>query len=55
MRIGTTLHCVNKNEWLKESAVQQIGICNSFEFAIDGNVTEAKKNQLRKQVKNKED
>ena len=34
MRIGTTLHCNNKNEWLKESAVQHIGICNSFEFAI---------------------
>lgn len=35
MRIGTTLHCNNRNEWLKESAVQHIGICNSFEFAID--------------------
>lgn len=43
MRIGTTLHCNNRNEWLKESAVQDTGICNSFEFANDGNVKKAKK------------
>ena len=42
MRIGTTLHCNNKNEWLKESAVQHIGICNSFEFAIDKGVNNEK-------------
>ena len=42
MRIGTTLHCVNKNEWLKESAVQDTGICNSFEFAIDKGVENEK-------------
>lgn len=34
-RIGLTLHCVNKNEWLKESCVEHTGICDSFEFEID--------------------
>jgi hypothetical protein len=34
-RIGLTLHCKNKNEWLKESCVENTGICDSFKFGID--------------------
>lgn len=29
--IGIVLHCKNKKEWLKESCVQDIGICDYFE------------------------
>ena len=34
-RVGLALHCRNENEWLKESSVEYVGICNSFEFAIN--------------------
>lgn len=34
-RVGLALHCRNENEWLKESSVEYVGICDSFEFAID--------------------
>jgi len=30
-KVGLTLHCDNENEWLKETAVQDIGICDNFE------------------------
>ena len=34
-RVGLALHCRNENEWLKESSVEYVGICNLFEFAIN--------------------
>ena len=34
-RVGLALHCRNENEWLKESSVEYVGICDSFEFAIN--------------------
>ena len=39
-RVGIILHCDNENEWLKESAVQDIGICDNFEFAQKVDKTE---------------
>lgn len=42
-RVGLTLHCNNKNEWLKESCVENTGICNSFEFGIDRDKVENEK------------
>ena len=33
-RVGLALHCRNENEWLKESSVEYVGVCDSFEFAI---------------------
>lgn len=44
-RVGLALHCRNENEWLKESSVEYIGICDSFEFAI---------NKCYDKIKNKE-
>lgn len=44
-RVGLALHCRNENEWLKESSVEYIGICDSFEFAI---------NKCDDKIKNKE-
>lgn len=34
-RMGLTVHCMNKNEWIKETCVEHTGICNSFKFEID--------------------
>ena len=44
-RVGLALHCRNENEWLKEFSVEYIGICDSFEFAI---------NKCDDKIKNKE-
>ena len=42
-RIGLTLHCNNRKEWLGETCVQHIGVCDSFELKIDNKEIENEK------------